>query len=88
MSKIILFLAAAIASSGVFADQKRFHPTRDGAGYEARLRQVGIPQSGGMVWPVLDTRDGKSSAVVLQASRPANDIRSAEKAAIRAKPAV
>jgi hypothetical protein len=88
MSKIILFLAVAMVSSGVFADEKRFYPTRDGAGYEARLRQVGIPQSGGMVWPVLDTHDGSSSAVVLQASRPASDLRSAEKAASRAKPAV
>ena len=50
MSKTILCMSAFILSSTVYADDLR-NTTRDGAGYEATLRNVGIPQSAGMVWP-------------------------------------
>lgn len=57
MKKTILcFLALSVAGSafaGGVGIAKRFNTTKDGAGYEASLRQAGIPLSGGMVWPVV-----------------------------------
>jgi hypothetical protein len=51
MRKSILCLSALILASAAHAGDLR-NTTRDGAGYEATLRNVGIPQSAGLVWPV------------------------------------
>jgi len=55
---ILCFLALSVAGSafaGEVSVAKRFNTTKDGAGYEASLRQAGIPLSGGMVWPVVQS---------------------------------
>ncbi len=51
MNKSILCASILILASSAYADDLR-NTTRDGAGYEATLRNAGIPQSAGMVWPV------------------------------------
>lgn len=56
MRNTFLCIAAALCISPAFAGDKSFATTKDGAGYEATLRRVGIPQSGGMVWPVVASR--------------------------------
>ncbi|MBL8482898.1 MAG: hypothetical protein JNJ60_11940 [Rhodocyclaceae bacterium] len=54
MRNSILFASSLLLCTTALADQNRFYTTSDGAGYEARLREFGIPQSGGMVWPVMN----------------------------------
>jgi hypothetical protein len=53
MKKTILCFLVLSAAGSAFAGGNRFNTTKDGAGYEASLRQAGIPLSGGMVWPVV-----------------------------------
>lgn len=50
MNKSIFCLAALILAAPAFSDELRIHTTRDSGGYEATLRQSGIPLSGGMAW--------------------------------------
>ncbi|HSG22005.1 MAG TPA: hypothetical protein VLA64_03510 [Azonexus sp.] len=50
MNKSIFCLAALILAAPAFAGEPRIHTTRDSGGYEATLRQSGIPLSGGMAW--------------------------------------
>lgn len=51
MSRTILCLTALILASSANAADLR-NTTRDSAGYEAKLRSVGIPLSAGLTWPV------------------------------------
>lgn len=53
MKKTLLCIATLLCASSAFAGERALYTTKDGAGYEASLRKVGIPLSGGMVWPVL-----------------------------------
>jgi len=50
MNKSIFCLAALILAAPAFSAEPRIHTTRDSGGYEARLRQSGVPLSGGMAW--------------------------------------
>ena len=50
MNKSIFCLAALILAAPAFSDELRIHTTRDSGGYEATLRQSGVPLSGGMAW--------------------------------------
>ena len=50
MNKSIFCLAALILAAPAFSAEPRIHTTRDSGGYEATLRQSGIPLSGGMAW--------------------------------------
>jgi len=50
MNKSIFCLAALILAAPAFSDETRIHTTRDSGGYEATLRQSGVPLSGGMAW--------------------------------------
>lgn len=65
MKNALLCIAAALCISPVFAGEKSFNTTKDGAGYEATLRRAGIPQSGGMVWPVLGSKPAPAPATTL-----------------------
>jgi hypothetical protein len=56
MKNTLPWIALTLCISPALAGEKSFNTTKDGAGYEATLRRVGIPQSGGMVWPVLSLR--------------------------------
>lgn len=62
MKSTLLGIAVGLCVSPVFAGEKSFSTTKDGAGYEATLRRVGIPQSGGMVWPVLASKQSPAPA--------------------------
>lgn len=50
MNKALFCAAAIILSSPAFSGESRHNTTRDGGGYEATLRQVGVPLSGGLTW--------------------------------------
>lgn len=50
MNKSIFCLAALILAAPAFSAEPRIHTTRDSGGYEATLRQSGVPLSGGMAW--------------------------------------
>lgn len=54
MKRIILCLTTLILASSANAADLR-NTTRDSAGYEARLRNVGIPLSTGLTWPVVQS---------------------------------
>lgn len=50
MNKSIFCLAALILASPAFSGEPRINTTRDSGGYEASLRQAGVPLSGGLAW--------------------------------------
>lgn len=50
MTKSILCLTALILAAPAFAGEPRINTTRDSGGYEATLRDSGIPLSGGLAW--------------------------------------
>lgn len=50
MTKSIFCIAALILAAPAFADEPRIHSTRDSGGYEATLRESGVPVSGGLAW--------------------------------------
>lgn len=50
MNKSVFCLAALILSSPAFSGEPRINTTRDSGGYEASLRQAGVPLSGGLAW--------------------------------------
>lgn len=50
MNKSIFGLAALILASPAFSGEPRISTTRDSGGYEAMLRQAGVPVSGGLAW--------------------------------------
>jgi hypothetical protein len=50
MNKIIIGAATLILASPAFSGEPRINTTRDSGGYEATLRQAGVPLSGGLAW--------------------------------------
>ena len=50
MTKSIFCIAALILAAPAFADETRINTTRDSGGYEATLRESGVPLSGGLAW--------------------------------------
>lgn len=50
MNKIIFCACALILASPAFSGEPRINTTRDSGGYEATLRQAGVPLSGGLAW--------------------------------------
>jgi hypothetical protein len=43
-------IAALILAAPAFSAEPRIHTTRDSGGYEATLRDSGVPLSGGLAW--------------------------------------
>ncbi len=66
---VLILAASALSVPAAQADESRFQQTRDGGTYEAGLRNAGIPQSGGMVWPVLNPAQTGKPAVTRVAKR-------------------
>ena len=50
MTKSIFCIAALILAAPAFSAEPRIHSTRDSGGYEATLRESGVPVSGGLAW--------------------------------------
>lgn len=50
MNKSIFCIAALILAAPAFSDETRINTTRDSGGYEATLRESGVPLSGGLAW--------------------------------------
>ena len=50
MNKSIFCIAALILAAPAFSDEPRINTTRDSGGYEATLRDSGVPVSGGLAW--------------------------------------
>jgi hypothetical protein len=50
MNKSIFCIAALILAAPAFSAEPRINTTRDSGGYEATLRQSGVPLSGGLAW--------------------------------------
>jgi len=50
MNRSIFCIAALILAAPAFAAEPRINTTRDSGGYEATLRQSGVPLSGGLAW--------------------------------------
>ena len=50
MTKSIFCIAALILAAPAFSAEPRIYTTRDSGGYEATLRDSGVPISGGLAW--------------------------------------
>lgn len=79
MNKSILCLAALLIASPAFSGESRIHTTRDSGGYEATLRQAGIPLAGGMAWSARRTE-----AATVNPGHPVETISAAIRPAIKA----
>ena len=73
MNKSIFCLAALILAAPAFSAEPRIHTTRDSGGYEATLRQSGIPLSGGMAWTGHSQLSGVATATQQAAIKVAPD---------------
>lgn len=71
MNKSIFGLAALILASPAFSDESRIHTTRDSGGYEATLRQAGVPLSGGLAWANHTQVPGAAEATLQAANKVA-----------------
>jgi len=71
MNKSIFCLAALILAAPAFSDELRIHTTRDSGGYEATLRQSGVPLSGGMAWTGHSQLPGVAATTQAAASKVA-----------------
>lgn len=78
MNKSIPCLAALLIAAPTFAGEPRIHTTRDSGGYEATLRQAGIPLAGGLAW------SARPSTPLLNTGHPVETIRAATSPAIKA----
>lgn len=78
MNKSILSLAALLIAAPAFSGESRIHTTRDSGGYEATLRQAGIPLAGGLAW------SARPSTPLLNTGHPVETIRAATNPAIKA----
>lgn len=85
MKNITLCLSILTLASSAFAGDLR-NTTRDSGGYEAALRNAGIPLSGGMAWPVLNPRTKTVSPEPTTFSgQPKTSIRAADIPTIKSK---
>ena len=71
MKKSIFCLAALILAAPAFSAEPRIHTTRDSGGYEATLRQSGVPLSGGMAWTGHSQLPGVAATTQTAASKVA-----------------
>lgn len=76
MNKTLLCLAALLVAAPAISGESRIHSTRDSGGYEATLRQAGIPLAGGLAWAThpakaIALRAGQPVAAIRAESRPA-----------------
>lgn len=71
MNKSIFCLAALIVAFPALSDEPRINTTRDSGGYEAALRDAGVPISGGLAWATHGTTSGVAEAAQQFAAKAA-----------------
>lgn len=71
MNKSIFGLASLILAFPAVSDETRINTTRDSGGYEASLRDAGVPISGGLAWTNHSRVPGVAEAPQLAATNAA-----------------